>query len=131
MISALNKLNKEYAAFSGSGGEFVEPFKPHPGEFEAVGRVGISAFAGSNLELYLRNQGIDTIFLAGFTLHACIESTLRDAHDRGYIPVVVEDATETFNPTWRDYIMQAVVPQFGVSATVAQTLAFFGGTTAR
>ena len=118
-------MNKKFGTFSGSGADFVEPFVPRPGEFEVAGCIGVSAFAGSNLDQLLRNQRIGTVYLAGFTLAACVESTLRQAHDLGYAAIVVGDATAAFSPEQKGYVLDHVVPQFGQSATVDEAVGVF------
>lgn len=50
------------------------------------------AFYGTELDLQLRRRGIDTIVLCGVSTSAGVESTARDAFDRGYNQVFVEDA---------------------------------------
>jgi biuret amidohydrolase len=109
----------------GKGSQFVEPFAPQKGEFVVQGRIGGSAFAGSNLDTYLRNQKIDTIYLAGFALHVCVESTLRVGHDLGYNTVVLEDACSAFNQNQRKHVLDDVVHHFGARRTVDEFIRDF------
>ncbi|EFL49848.1 isochorismatase hydrolase [Solidesulfovibrio fructosivorans JJ]] len=95
------------------GSAFVEPFVPRTGEWVVEGRTGASGFAGSNLESMLRNNGVETIYLMGYASHVCVESTLRDAHDRGYDVVVLTDATAAFNRDQQRHFEEAVVHHFG------------------
>lgn len=97
----------------GSGSQFYELFQPLSGEFLVTGRLGGSAFAGSNLDLYLRNNQITDIFLTGYALHVCVESTLRDAHDRGYTATVLSDATAAFTQVQQTHVLNEVVHHFG------------------
>lgn len=97
------------------GSAFVEPFVPRGGEWVVEGRTGASGFAGSNLESVLRNSGVETIYLMGYAAHVCVESTLRDAHDRGYNVVVLTDATAAFNREQQRHFEEAVVHHFGRS----------------
>lgn len=97
----------------GTGSQFVEPFAPHAGEFVVQGRTGGSGFAGSNLDSYLRSQGVTQIYLAGFALHVCIESTLRQGHDLGYIVFLLEDACAAFNAKQRQHVLEDVVHHYG------------------
>jgi nicotinamidase-related amidase len=97
----------------GRGSEFVPPFTPLPGEFVAVGRTGGSAFAGSNLESFLRNNGITQLYLMGYATHVCVESTFRQAHDLGYDTNVILDATAAFNQAQQDYFAKNIVHHFG------------------
>ncbi|WP_145145525.1 cysteine hydrolase [Roseomonas gilardii] len=97
-----------------------EPFTPRAGEFVVAGRSGASALLNSTLDAYLRNNRIDRLFLAGFVLHVCVESTLRHGHDLGYDVTVVEDAAPAFTAAQRDHVLTHVVPHFGRRITTAQ-----------
>lgn len=104
------------------GSEYNQDFLPTEGEFEVSGRTGVSAFSGSNLDAYLRNNHIEEIYLAGYALHACVESTFRDAHDKGYIPTVISDASATFTKEIRDNFLQNIVYAFGKQITTEELL---------
>ena len=54
-----------------------------------------SAFAGTPLQEWLQEQGVDTLTLVGFLTHNCIDSTAREALHRGYRVEVLADATGT------------------------------------
>lgn len=95
--------------------QFPEPFNPEGNEFTVQGRVGSSAFSGSNLDGYLRNNRIDTLYIMGYALHVCIESTLRTAHDLGYEAIVIEDASSAFNHEQKKYFLNNIVHHFGSS----------------
>ena len=103
---------------SGKGSEFVEPFSPRKNEFIVQGRTGASGFSGSNLDSYLRNQNIRTIYLAGFALHVCVESTLRHGHDLGYNTIVLEDACAAFTKEQNQYVLNHVIHYFGARISV-------------
>ena len=111
----------------GKGSQFVEPFVPKSDEFVVQGRVGGSGFAGSNLDAYLRNQRLDTIYLAGFALHVCVESTLRHGHDLGYNVVVLEDACAAFTPAQRKHVLEDVIHHYGEHITVDKFISHFEG----
>jgi len=105
---------------------FPEPFTPKPGEFVVAGRSGASVLTNSNLDAYLRNNRIDQLYLAGFALHVCVESTLRDAHDLGYDATVISDAAPAFTAQQREHVLHDVVHHFGRHATTAQLIRAFG-----
>ncbi len=95
------------------GSQFYEPVKPMDGEFVVTGRVGASGFTGSNLDVYLRNNKIENLYLVGYATHVCVESTLRDAHEKGYNTFLISDATSAFNRMQQDYVLSEVVHHFG------------------
>jgi nicotinamidase-related amidase len=55
-----------------------------------------SVFNSTGVEWLLRNMGIDTLVIGGMATDMCVETTARDAADRGFDVIVVEDATATF-----------------------------------
>lgn len=105
------------------GSEYHPDFLPQDGEFEVSGRTGVSVFSGSNLDIYLRNNAIDEICIAGYALHACVESTFREAHDKGYIGTVVSDASATFSKEMKENFLQNIVYVFGKQITTEALIA--------
>ena len=73
------------------GAEFFEPLSPRPTEF-IVKHTSISAFCGTPLDSLLRMVDADRVHVAGVATHSVVESTVRDAADRGFNVVVVTDA---------------------------------------
>jgi nicotinamidase-related amidase len=57
-----------------------------------------SPFNGTGIDQLLRNMGIETLVMIGMATDMCVETTARDAADRGYNVIVVEDAVATFVP---------------------------------
>lgn len=113
--SGLNKAIPTFGTFplNEFGSQFFELFQPVYGEFVVTGRTGASGFAGSNLDIWLRNNKIEDIYLAGYATHVCVESTLREAHDKGYNPILLEDATSAFNKIQQNYVIKEIVHHFG------------------
>lgn len=107
------------STFVGRGAEFAPAFAPAPGEFVVSGRLGASGFAGSNLDSLLRNRGITTLLIAGFALHVCVESTMRQAHDLGYRVLLLEDACAAFTAAQRRHVLDEIVHHFGAALNVA------------
>lgn len=97
------------------GSQFGASFTPHNNEFVVQGRIGSSAFSGSNLDSYLRNNNIRTLFVMGYALHVCVESTMRAAHDLGYEVVIIEDSTAAFTAEQKHYVLNEIVHHFGSS----------------
>jgi nicotinamidase-related amidase len=95
------------------GAAFHEDFEPAAGEIVTRGRTGASGFSGSDLDERLRSLGVETVYLAGFALHVCVESTMRDAHDLGYEVVLLEDASAAFTREQREHVLEHVTHHFG------------------
>ncbi len=77
--------------------EILPELGPEPGDLVITKRQW-GAFYGTELDLQLRRRGIDTILLAGISTNIGVESTARDAYERGYEQVFVEDAMAARNP---------------------------------
>ncbi len=71
--------------------EIASEIDPLPSE-AIVDKITMSAFAGTYLDIALRDCGINAFVIAGIALEVGIEPTVRHATDLGYIPVVVTDA---------------------------------------
>jgi nicotinamidase-related amidase len=68
---------------------------PLPGEIEVSKRL-FSAFHGADLDLRLRERGVDTLILVGLTTNCCVDATARDAFHRDFNVFVVSDATAAY-----------------------------------
>ncbi len=113
---------KKHGTFpkDGMGSEWADGFTPLPYEFVVSGRTGASVFSGSDLDAFMRANRLDTLLIAGFALHVCVESTLRDAHDRALNTYVVSNAVAAFNTQQQEHVLTHVVPHFGQVISVDQ-----------
>ena len=75
--------------------EVVAALEPAPGEL-VIDKNTSSAFSSTGIEWLLRNMNVETLVLVGMATDMCVETTARDAADRGFNVIVVEDATATF-----------------------------------
>lgn len=119
---------KKFGTFpvDGKGSQWGEGFEPQEGEFVPAGRLGGSAFAGSNLDAILHNNRIDTLIIGGFALHVCVESSLRHGHDLGYDCYVVPEATAAFTAEQRAHVLDHVVHHYGGTLPLANLRAQLG-----
>jgi biuret amidohydrolase len=74
--------------------EIVDALKPLPGE-HVLRKTTIGAFASTNIDSLLRALDCEQLYLAGVSTNMCVESTAREAADRGYLVTLVEDACGT------------------------------------
>jgi len=84
------------------------------------------AFYGTELDLQLRRRGVDTIILCGITTNIGVETTARDAYDRGYHQIFVEDATSARAADEHAFVMRTVFPRIGRVRTTEEVLAALG-----
>ena len=75
--------------------QIVEQLAPLDHEL-IIDKNASSPFNGSGIDQILRNLQLDTLVMAGMATDMCVETTARDAADRGYNVIVVEDAVATF-----------------------------------
>ena len=75
--------------------EVVADLAPATGEL-VLDKNTSSAFSSTGIEWLLRNMDVETLVLVGVATDMCVETTARDAADRGFNVIVVEDATATF-----------------------------------
>ena len=80
------------------GGDWYPGLHPRAGEAIATEHWAMSGFAGTDLDLQLRQRGIRHIILAGMTAPGCVEGTGRYALELGYAVTLVKDATAAFTP---------------------------------
>lgn len=73
------------------GCDFIDEMRPEAGE-QVFDKAGFSAFYGTNLENHLQNRGITHLIVTGVTYQCCVHSTLREAVDRGFYCLTLNDA---------------------------------------
>ena len=102
--------------------EIVPELGPEPGDLVITKRQW-GAFYGTELDLQLRRRGIDTILLAGISTNVGVESTARDAYERGYQQVFVEDAMAARSPDEHANTVRTLFPRIGRVRSTAEVLA--------
>lgn len=73
-----------------AGHDFVADLKPHPGEW-VIDKPGFGAFTRTDLEDRLRAAGVEDLILCGVTTSCCVQTTMREAVDRGFRCLTVAD----------------------------------------
>ncbi|MGB8767556.1 MAG: cysteine hydrolase, partial [Nitrososphaeraceae archaeon] len=76
--------------------EIVEELKPNFDDHVVIKRRD-SVFQDTEVEVWLRSLGIDSIIFAGIDTSICVESSLRDAFNHGYDIILISDATSSNN----------------------------------
>lgn len=85
------------------------------------------AFYGTELDLQLRRRRVKTLVLCGISANIAIESTARDAYERGYNLVLVEDAIAARSADEHAFVMRTVFRRIGRVRQTAEVLAALGG----
>lgn len=78
---------------AGDGADFVPELEPDDNTFVLSPHKQLSGFWSNDVQIQLRQRGIDTIVLAGMSANLCVESHLRDAVENGFEVLTVTDAT--------------------------------------
>jgi nicotinamidase-related amidase len=102
--------------------EIVPELGPEPGDL-IIAKRQWGAFYGTELDLQLRRRGVDTILLAGISTNIGVESTARDAYERGYQQVFVEDAMGARDAGEHAHTVGIIFPRIGRVRSTADVLA--------
>ena len=87
------------AAPGSKDAEFLEAVAPIPERDEIIiNKTASGVFSSTNLHYVLNNLGIESLFVVGVYTNECVETTVRDACDLGYLVTVVEDCCATVTP---------------------------------
>jgi len=95
------------------GHDIVEALYPIAGE-PVVDKPGKGAFHQTDLELTLRNAGIENLLVCGVTTEVCVNTTVREANDRGYRCLVVADACASYFPEFHEMGLKMIKAQGGI-----------------
>ncbi|TBU75945.1 cysteine hydrolase family protein [Phytopseudomonas daroniae] len=110
------------------GCDFHDGFQPLSGEI-VVDKPGNSAFYATDLEHILRARHIRNLILLGVTTDVCVSSTMRDANDRGFDCVLLEDCCGAATQALHDAVVASIQREGGIfgscgkSADVLEVLA--------
>jgi nicotinamidase-related amidase len=101
------------------GCEIVPELAPLPGE-TVIDKPGKGAFFGTALQTTLQALGVAHLVVAGVTTEVCVQTTLREANDRGYDCLLVEEATASYFPHFKAATIEMVVAQGGIVGWAAR-----------
>ena len=107
------------------GNEIIPDLQPEPDEL-VIAKPGKGAFYQTGLDDMLRSHRITHLIITGVTTEVCVQSTMREANDRGYDCLLVEDATESYFPEFKQATLEMVRAQGGIvgwTATAQQVMA--------
>ena len=89
-----------------------------------IDKPGKGAFYQTDLDLMLRNRGIDTLLVCGVTTEVCVNTTVREANDRGYRCIVLSDCCASYFPEFHAMGLAMIKAQGGIFGSVATSRSF-------
>src|ERR1700678_102021 len=117
-------------SFPDDWAELVPDLEQHP-EDHIVNKQRWGAFIGTSLDEYLRQRGVNQIFLTGVATSAGVESTARSAYDYGYSVVLVLDAMTDRDADAHRHSVEKVFPRLGETETTGKILQLLESVPAR
>ena len=101
-----------------AGHEIIAELCPLPGE-PVIDKPGKGAFYATDLDAMLKNRGIAQLIVCGVTTEVCVHTTVREANDRGYDCLVVEDCVGSYFPEFHRIGLAMIKAQGGIFGWVA------------
>lgn len=95
---------------------------PRPGDIEVV-KSRYSGFFGTDLEAQLRRRRIDTLIVTGLTTECCVDSSVRDAFERGFSVFIAADACATYGDADHRAALANLAKSFALPTLTAALLA--------
>jgi nicotinamidase-related amidase len=104
------------------GHDIVPELAPIAGEV-VLDKPGKGAFYATDLETILRARGISHLIVTGVTTEVCVQSTTREANDRGFECLVLSDCTASYFPEFYSATLAMISAQGGIVGWVAPSAA--------
>ncbi|WP_280768177.1 cysteine hydrolase family protein [Salipaludibacillus daqingensis] len=107
LFPAHNIIGTKGRALYGQLGQFVDELT-YDGttKYEWMDKTRYSAFAGTNLEIKLRERNIQEVHLVGVCTDICVLHTAIDAYNKGFSITIHADAVESFNPAGHEWALE-------------------------
>ena len=105
------------------GHEIINELKPIDSEI-IIDKPGKGAFYKTNLDEQLKSKNIKYLIIAGVTTEVCVQSTVREANDRGYEVLVLEDCVASYKQELHKAALEMITSQNGILGWVTDSKTF-------
>ena len=105
------------------GHDIVPELYPRAGE-PVIDKPGKGAFYATDLDAILKNRGIRYLIVCGVTTEVCVQTSVREANDRGYDALVLSDAVGSYFPEFQRVALEMIKAQGGIFGWVGDSSAF-------
>jgi nicotinamidase-related amidase len=95
------------------GNNIVPALKPIAGEYD-IAKPGKGAFYATPLADILKTENTTHLLFTGVTTEVCVQTTMREANDRGFECLLIEDATESYFPEFKKATLEMITAQGGI-----------------
>lgn len=103
-----------------AGHDIVEALYPGKGEI-VIDKPGKGAFYATDFDDTLKQRGIETLLVCGVTTEVCVNTTVREANDRGYRCVVLADCCASYFPEFHEMGLRMIKAQGGIFGWVSSS----------
>jgi nicotinamidase-related amidase len=103
-----------------AGHDIIPELYPEPGE-PVIDKPGKGAFFATDLQAILEHQDIGQLVVTGVTTEVCVNTTVREANDRGYDCLVLEDCVASYFPEFQAAGLNMIKAQGGIFGWVARS----------
>ncbi|KZD20834.1 cysteine hydrolase family protein [Tardiphaga robiniae] len=105
-----------------AGHDIIPALYPVEGEI-VIDKPGKGAFYATTLGADLKARDIDTLLVCGVTTEVCVNTTVREANDRGYRCIVISDGCASYFPEFHEMGLKMIKAQGGIFGWVASSAA--------
>jgi biuret amidohydrolase len=106
-----------------AGNQIVPSLAPSDGEI-VIDKPGKGMFWATGLHETLKDQGITHLVFAGVTTEVCVQTSMREANDRGYECLLITDATESYFAEFKVATIAMITAQGGIVGWATPLLEF-------
>jgi nicotinamidase-related amidase len=107
------------------GNQIIAELAPTEGEI-VIDKPGKGAFYATELQSILQDTGITHLIFMGVTTEVCVQTSMREANDRGYDCLLLEDCTESYFPAFKEATLQMTRAQGGIVGWTTASAALLG-----